>query len=338
VIVNAGARPVVPSIPGLDAVPWLDNHRVMSLTELPRHLVVLGGGYIGCELGQMFRRFGSAVTIVDRNPHLLAREEAEVSESLESVFRVEGIELLLGVAVERVARAGEELVVHAHGQEIRGSHLLVAVGRRANTDDLGCDAAGIALDARGNVIVDDRYQTSARGVYAVGDVTGGPQFTHSSWDDHRLLFDLLMGRGRRGRGDRLVPSTVFTDPQVAHVGLREREARARGMRVEVAHLPFAEIARAIEIDETAGLMKLVIDAADERLLGATLVGAEAGELIHVFVALMQAGSSARPIVDAELVHPTLAEGLQTLVMQLPRYALDFESPPSEPDGPLIRPL
>jgi pyruvate/2-oxoglutarate dehydrogenase complex dihydrolipoamide dehydrogenase (E3) component len=324
VIINAGARPAMPPIPGLDAVPWLDNHRVMDLKVLPRHLLVLGGGYIGCELGQMFRRFGSAVTIVDRSRHLLAHEDREIAAALEQVFRGEGIALHQGVAVERAARAGDELVLHFGGQEVRGSHLLVAVGRRANTDDLGCDAASVALDRHGYVVVDERYRTSAPGVYAVGDVTGGPQFTHSSWDDHRLLFDLLLGRGQRGRGDRIVPYTVFTDPQVSHVGLREAEARARGINVEVAGMPFADIARAIESDETAGVMKVLVDADDGRLLGATLMGADAGELIHIFVPLIQAGASARPIVDAEFVHPAFAEGVQTLLMRLPRYALDFQ--------------
>jgi pyruvate/2-oxoglutarate dehydrogenase complex dihydrolipoamide dehydrogenase (E3) component len=324
VIINTGARPAVPSIPGLASLPWLDNHRVMELKELPRHLVVLGGGYIGCELGQMFRRFGSAVTIVDHHPHLLAHEDSDVAAALEGVFRNEGIDLRLPAKVERVARAGDELVLHVDGEELRASHLLVAVGRRANTDDLGCDAAGIVLDRRGHVIVDDQYQTSASGVFAVGDVTGGPQFTHSSWDDHRLLFDLLLGRGTRGRADRVVPYTVFTDPQVGHVGLHEWEARARGMNVEVASLPFGQIARAIESGETAGVMKLLIDSGDERILGATLVGADAGELIHIFVPLIRAGVSARAIADAEFVHPTFAEGVQSLVMSLGRYALDFQ--------------
>ncbi|HEY2746858.1 MAG TPA: mercuric reductase [Polyangia bacterium] len=324
VVINSGVRPAMPSIPGLAEVPWLDNHRAMSLESLPRHLVVLGGGYIGCELGQMFRRFGSAVTIVDRGKHLLGHEDPDVAASLEDVFRAEGIDLVQGVAVERVARAGDELVVHARGNEIRGSHLLVAVGRRANTDDLGCDAAGIALDERGYVIVDDGYQTSTPGVYAVGDVTGGPQFTHSSWDDHRILFERLLGRGTRGRADRIVPYAVFTDPQIGHVGLHESEARARGMKIEVASMPFGQVARAIEMDELAGVMKVLIDAGDGRLLGATIIGADAGELIHIFVPLIRAGTSARSIVDAEFIHPTFAEGVQTLVMRLPRYALDFQ--------------
>lgn len=325
VVVNAGARPAVPPLPGLDGVPWLDNRRVMELGELPRHLLVLGGGYIGCEFGQAFRRYGSEVTIVDHNPHLLSREDEDLSAALEAAFRAEGIGLELGAAVEGVSGAAggapEVRLRLGGGREVRGSHLLVATGRRPNTDDLGCEAAGIALDARGFVQVDDRYRTSAAGVYAVGDVTGGPQFTHASWDDHRLLLDLLAGRSERGRASRLVPYAVFTDPQVAGVGLSEKEARARGLAYEVATMPFGHVARAIEIDETAGAMKVLVDPATERILGAFLVGAEAGELIHVFASLMRAGAPARVIVDAEFVHPTFAEGLQTLVMRLPRYAL-----------------
>jgi len=323
VILNVGGRPNVPRIAGLDTVPWLDNHRIMELGALPRRLVVLGGGYIGCEFGQMFRRFGAEVVMVDHNPHLLAREDPEISEALEQAFRAEGIELQLGGQVDRVADAGKgEIAVRWPGGEARGSHLLVAVGRRPNSDDLGCEAAGIARDTHGFVTVDERYATSAPGVYAVGDVTGGPQFTHTSWDDHRRLYDLLLGRSDRRRSDRVVPSSVFTDPQVARVGLSEREARKRGQPFEVATMPFGWIARAVETDETAGITKILIDPRDERILGVSLVGADAAELVHIFVPLMEARMSARPIVDAEFVHPTFAEGMQSLVMTLRRYALD----------------
>jgi pyruvate/2-oxoglutarate dehydrogenase complex dihydrolipoamide dehydrogenase (E3) component len=304
VVVNAGARPMVPRIPGLDAVGFLDNRTLMELTDVPPHLLVLGGGYIGCEFAQMFRRFGSEVTVIDHGERLLAMEDADTSEAIQGVFAEEGIRLGL------TARG-----------EMRGSHLLVAVGRRPNTDDLGADAAGIALDAHGFILVDDHYRTSADGVYAVGDVTPGPQFTHASWDDHRLLFDHLMGRGGRKRSERLVPVTAFTDPQVARVGLTEHEARAKGVAYEKAAMPFSAIARAVETGEAAGALKALIDPASERVLGAAIVGAEAGELIHVFVAVMQAGATARAVVDAEMVHPTFAEGLQSLLLRLPRYAL-----------------
>lgn len=322
VVINVGARPVVPPLDGLAAVPWLDNAKVMQLRELPAHLLVLGGGYIGCEFGQMFRRFGAQVTLVDHHPHLLSREDPEISSALEEVFRKEGIGLELGAKVAGVSgQAGAISLRLAGGKNVRGSHLLVAAGRRPNTDDLGCDQAGVALGANGIVVTDDEYRTSAPGIHAVGDVTGGPQFTHTSWDDHRLLFDILLGRSQKGRRGRSVPYTVFTDPQVAGVGLSERQAREGGVDFEVATLPFGNVARAIEIDETAGVMKVLIDPKTERVLGAFIVGAEAGELIHIFVTLMQAGASARAIVEAEFVHPTFSEGVQSLVMKLPRFAL-----------------
>jgi len=321
VIIDVGARPAIPAIPGLQDVPWLDNHRIMDLRDLPTHLIVLGGGYIGCEFGQMFRRFGSDVTIVNRGAHLLPREDPQISAELERVFSAEGISLEPSQRVANIAQVDDRIRVSLSGKEIRGSHLLVAVGRRPNTDDLGCDAAGIALDKNGFIQVDDHYKTSAAGVYAVGDVTGGPQFTHTAWDDHRLLFDLLLGRGTRGRSARLVPYTVFTDPQVAGVGITEKEARSRGIEHEIASLPFDSVARATETDETAGLLKVILEPRTEQVLGASIIGAEAGELIHIFVTLMQARASARAIVDAEYVHPTFAEGVQSVVMKFKQFSL-----------------
>jgi pyruvate/2-oxoglutarate dehydrogenase complex dihydrolipoamide dehydrogenase (E3) component len=322
VILNVGARPAVPPLPGIDAVPWLDNRRAMEARSIPSHLLILGGGYVGCEFGQMFRRFGAKVTIIDQVEHLLSREDPEISAEIEAVFRNEGIGLELGTRVEWVGKEGEAILLRlSSGKDVRGSHLLVATGRRPNTDDLGCEAAGVRLDPRGFIVIDDCYRTSAPGVYAVGDATGEPQFTHVAWDDHRILFDLLLGRSKRGRGGRIIPYTVFTDPQVAGVGLTEKEVRERGIEYETATMPFGHIARAIEVDEPAGMMKVLFDPKAERIIGAAIVGAEAGELIHVFVTLMQAQASPRAIVDAEFVHPTFAEGLQSLVMKLKRFTL-----------------
>jgi pyruvate/2-oxoglutarate dehydrogenase complex dihydrolipoamide dehydrogenase (E3) component len=322
VVLNVGCRAATPPIPGLGQVAALDNASVLELRQLPSHLLVIGGGYIGCEFAQMFRRFGSEVTVIESYDRLLNLEDPETSAALQGVFEREGIHVEAGARVREVARAGHETVVRLQpDRELRGSHLLVAAGRRPNTDGLGCDLAGITLDQRGFIPVDDGYHTSAEGVYAVGDVTPGPQFTHSAWDDHRLLYDRLMGRGSRGRSDRLVPITAFTDPQVARVGLTEAQAREKGLEVEVATMPFGHIARAIELDETAGTMMVLLDPKSEKIVGASVVGAEAGELIHVFVALIQAGATARALVDAECVHPTFAEGLQSLVMKLKRYAL-----------------
>lgn len=322
VIVNVGARPMVPPVDGLDSVDFLDNASAMELTEVPDHLVVLGGGYIGCELGQAFRRFGADVTILEAGPHLMGREDADVSEALEEAFRDEGIELRLGQAAASVRReGGRTRVVLDDGEEVDGSHLLVATGRRPNTDDLGCEAAGLERDERGHLVVDDHYRTSVDGVYAVGDCTGGPQFTHASWDDHRILFQLLEGDERRTRAGRVVPYSSFTDPQVARVGLSQQEAEDAGLPHEVATLPFGRIARAYETGRTAGLVKVVIHAESERILGAAVVGAEAAELITVFQTLMLADAPASVLVDAQMIHPAFVEGLQSAVMTLPRYAL-----------------
>ncbi|HEU0052152.1 MAG TPA: mercuric reductase [Longimicrobium sp.] len=321
-VLNVGGRPVIPPIPGLDAVPFLTSGTVLEVKELPRHLVVLGGGYIGCEMGQAFRRLGAEVTLIDGNPHLMSREDPELSEALEGAFRDDGITLRLGSGVASVEAAeGGVRVRLKDGTMVDGSHLLVATGRRPNTDELGCEAGGIALDEKGFVTVDDGYRTSAEGVYAIGDCVPGPQFTHESWDDGRILFDVLTGARSGGRGGRLVPYTAFTDPQLARVGLSEREAKEKGIAYEAASMPFGFIARAIEADVTAGVAKVLIDPATERILGAGIVGAQAGELIHIFSTAMAAGAPARVLVDAQFVHPTFAEGVQSLVMRLDRYKL-----------------
>jgi pyruvate/2-oxoglutarate dehydrogenase complex dihydrolipoamide dehydrogenase (E3) component len=300
----------------------MDNHALMDQETLPEHLLVLGGGYIGCEFGQMFRRFGAAVTVITDGQHLLPHEDPDVSLVLEAVLRDEGIGLHLGHSVERVTGERGQIQVRLRsGVEVRGTHLLVATGRRPNTADLGCEAAGIGLNPHGAIWVDDQFRTSATGVYAVGDVTPQPQFTHVSWDDHRLLFDILQGRPAHGRAGRHIPFTLFTEPQLARVGLTQTEAERRNMPHEVARLPFEAIARAVETDNRLGLIKVLVDPRDERVLGATILGADAGELLHVFVALMQAGASARTLVEMECVHPTYAEGLQSALMTLPRFAL-----------------
>jgi len=322
VILNVGARPRVPKVSGLDEVEWFDSSSVMDVRELPQHLTIMGGGYIGCEFGQMFRRFGAEVTIMQRGLHLLPGEDLEISKAIEDVFRSEGIKLILGAEVVEVADEGGRVNVRCDsGQRTQGSHLLVAVGRVPNTDDLGCERAGIKLDERGFVQVDDGFRTSAEGVYAVGDCTGGPQYTHNAWDDHRILYDILMERRRGGREGRIVPSTVFTDPQVARAGLTERQAKECGIDYEVASMPFGQVARAVELDEKSGVLKVLIDPATERILGAALVGYEAGELLHTLLMLMHSGASARTLVNAQIVHPTLAEGLQTLIMRLDRFSL-----------------
>jgi pyruvate/2-oxoglutarate dehydrogenase complex dihydrolipoamide dehydrogenase (E3) component len=312
----------VPPIPGRDTVPYLTNGSIFGLRELPARLVCIGGGYIGCELGQAFRRLGSEVAIIDPGARLLGREDPAVSTAMEAAFRADGIEIRTGSRPARVEpRGGGVAVVLEDGSAVEGSHLLVATGRIPNTGDLGCDAAGVALDGRGFIAVDEGFRTSAPGIFAIGDCTGAPQFTHRAWDDGRILFDILVGRRTGGHGGRLVPYAMFTDPQVGRVGLTEAEAREQGIDFDVAEMPFEWIARAVEADVPAGVLRVMVDRATERFVGVSIVGAQAGELVHVFSVLMQAGATARTIVETEFIHPTFAEGLQTLVMKLPRYAL-----------------
>ncbi len=324
IVINVGARPALPNIAGLLDVQHLDSSGLLELRELPEHLLVVGAGYIACEMGQMFRRFGSQVTLVAPSARLLPREDEALSTALAGVFRAEGIGLELGKPIAKISGTAGKVAIHVLGREsapLVGSHLLIATGRTPNTEQLGCEAGHIELDKTGYIVVDERYQTSQQGVFAVGDCVPGPQFTHVSWDDHRVLFEILSNRPARARTDRHVPYAVFTDPQVAGVGLSESAARERGIEVEVASMPFGNIARAIETDETAGVIKILIDPKTERLLGAFVVGVDAGELIHVFSVLIQSGASGRAIVEGEFVHPTFGEGLQSALMTLPRYAL-----------------
>ena len=322
VVVNTGLRPVRPTIEGLDAVAALDSTAVMELDELPAHLLVFGGGYVGLEFAQLYRRFGSAVTVVDTHDRLLPREDADVSEALAAILREDGVDLRLGHEVVRVAPAGDGLQAElrdratGRGALVGGSHLLLATGRRPNTDHIGVEAAGIALDARGYVRTDARLATSAEGVYAIGDVKGGPAFTHVAYDDFRILRANLLEGGSRTTADRLVPYTLFTDPQLGRIGRTEAQARADGYDVRVASQPMRYVARAIEMDETRGLMKVVVDAGTGRLLGAAVLGVEGGELASVFQMAMVGGLPYTVLRDMVFPHPTFAKSLNNLFAQL----------------------
>ncbi len=283
IVINAGARPTAPTIAGSDAVPWLTSTTVMELDAVPEHLVIVGGGYIGLEFGQMFRRFGSAVTIIQRAARLLDREDDDIADAVADIMRDDGITLHLRSQPVSVAAttAGIDLTIAtAEGQRtVSGSHLLFAAGRRSNADSLNVAASGIALDSRGFIPVDERLQTNVSGIYAVGDITGGPAFTHISYDDFRILRTNLLGAGDATTSGRLVPYTVFIDPQLGRVGLSEREAAAQGRAVRVAKLPMSHVARAIETDETRGFMKALVDPADGQILGCAILGIEGGEVM-----------------------------------------------------------
>ncbi|HEV3232340.1 MAG TPA: mercuric reductase [Candidatus Dormibacteraeota bacterium] len=327
VFVNVGARPARPDIPGLDTVPYLDSTSVMELGEVPEHLVVVGGGYIGLEFGQLFRRLGSRVTIVQRGGRLLAREDDDVADAVRAILEEDGIEVLFDAAVTAVATlptaAGSgggdgvdgvrvDVAVGGGQRSLEGSHLLVAVGRTPNTDQLDCAAAGIELDAHGYVKVDSRLRTNVEGVYALGDCHGGPAFTHISYDDWRLLRTNLLEGGDATTEGRMVPYVVYIDPQLGRVGVGEREARERGLDVRVAKMPMSHVARALETDEPRGLMKVVVDRASERILGCAILGIEGGEIMSMLQVAMMGGVRHPALREAVFAHPTLAESLNNL--------------------------
>jgi len=317
IVLNTGARPGRPALDGIDRVPVLDSTSIMELDDVPDHLLVLGGGYIGLEFGQMFRRFGSRVTVVQRGSGLLAREDKDVADAVADILRDDGIDILLeteAVRVDRGLTGRLHLVVRTPAGErtLTGSHLLAAVGRVPNTDRLDLAAAGIETDKRGFIRVNDTLETSVSGVYALGDVKGGPAFTHISYDDFRILRSNLLEGKNDGIAGRPVPYTVFIDPQLGRIGLGEDEARAQGRAVRVARLPMGRVARALEMDETRGFMKAVVDAATGQILGAAVLGVEGGEIATLLQIAMQGNLPYTALRDAVFSHPTLAESLNNL--------------------------
>ncbi len=317
IFINVGARPTVPALPGLNTVPYLDSTTVMELDAVPAHLVVLGGGYVGVEFGQMFRRFGSEVTIVQRGSALLAREDPDVSEAVADVLREDGLRLVFEAQATQAEVDSDGWVTLTVDcpegrQTIRGSHLLVAVGRTLNTDSLNLAAAGIKTDARGAIIVNERLETGVPGVYALGDANGGPAFTHVSYDDFRILRTNLLEGGSASIENRLVPYVVYLDPQLGRVGLSETEARERGIKIRVAKMPMDWVARALEVDESRGLMKAVVDAATDKILGCAVLGIEGGEIASLVQVAMQGGITAAELRETMFAHPTLAESMNNL--------------------------
>jgi pyruvate/2-oxoglutarate dehydrogenase complex dihydrolipoamide dehydrogenase (E3) component len=293
----------------------------MELGTLPEHLLVLGGGYIGLEFGQMFRRFGSQVTIVQRGPALLVREDSDVAEEVAKILRQDGLNVLLETSPLKVAQtaAGQiELTVKTPAGEhsLTGSHLLLATGRAPNTNRLNLEIAGVQLDQRGFIQVNERLETNVPGIYALGDVKGGPAFTHISYDDFRIIRTNLLHGGNATTRDRLVPYTVFIDPQLGRVGLTETEARAQGRAFCVAKLPMTHVARALEVDETRGFMKAIIDAETGQILGAAILGLEGGEVMAVLQMAMMGRVPYTLIRDGVFAHPTLTESLNNLFMAL----------------------
>ena len=321
VALNLGTHATIPDIPGLAAAEPLTNVETLELDRLPDHLIVLGGGYVGLELAQAYRRFGSRVSIVEVGPQLAGREDPDVADAVLEMLHDDGIEVHLGIKVLRVqGQSGQTVSLQmrtpAGDQTVEGSDLLVAAGRTPNTDGIGLDLAGVVLDDRGYIAVNDRLETSAPDVLAIGEAAGSPQFTHVSFDDFRIISANLSG-GNRTKRDRLVPYCMFTDPPLARVGLSEGEAQRQGIAVRVAKLPIAAVLRSRTISETRGFMKTLVEAGGDRILGFTMIGAEAGEVMAVVQTAMLAGMPYTGLRDAIIAHPTMAEGLGALFSNVP---------------------
>ncbi len=320
IVIDTGARPAPVALDGAESVGVLDSTSIMELDVVPEHLLVLGGGYVGLEFGQMFRRFGSRVTIVQRAPALLPREDDDVSAAVKAILEEDGVEVMLRARATSVRRSASGLELRVESPQgtrtLAGSHLLAAAGRVPNTEALNLAAAGVATDRRGFISVNPRLETTAAGVFAIGDVNGGPAFTHISYDDYRILRTNLLDGGDATTADRLLPYTVFIDPQLGRVGLSEREAREQGRDVVVATMPMSHVARALEIAETRGFMKAVVERGSGRVLGAAVLGVEGGELMAVFQMAIAGGVTAPRLRDAIFAHPTLAESLNNLFATL----------------------
>jgi len=315
VFLNVGTHAAIPSIPGLEAARPLTNIEALELDYLPPHLIVLGGGYVGLELAQAYRRFGSRVTVIEHGPQLMGREDPDVADEVQRILSDEGIQVLVAAEILHVhGRSGEEisLVVRTTSgeQNIGGSDILVAAGRIPNTAGIGLKEAGVELDGRGYIRVNERLETSASEVWAIGECAGSPQFTHASVDDFRIIKDNLAG-GKRSTRDRLVPYCMFTDPPLARVGLSEGDAQRQGVTARVARLPMSEVLRAQTIDEKQGFMKALVGS-DDRILGFTMIGPEAGEVIAAVQTAMLANLPYPRLRDAVLAHPTMVEGLGSL--------------------------
>ncbi len=317
IFVNTGCRPRIPQIEGLDSVNYLTNISLLEQTTVPEHLLILGGSYVGLEFGQIFARLGSRVTIIHQAGQIMPREDAEIANELQKILQGEGLNFLLQAKTTKVARngLGVDLAVETSQgtQTVTGSHLLLAVGRIPNTDDLGLDKAGIETDRGGFILVNDRLETSVPGVWALGDVKGGPAFTHISFNDYQIVWANVIEGKNQTTDNRYVPYAVFTDPQLGRVGLTEKAARQQGYKLKIGTLPMTSVLRAIERGETAGLMKLVVDASNDKILGASILAADGGETVQMLGVAMWADAPYTLMKGAVYIHPTMAEGLWSLM-------------------------
>ena len=310
IFINVGGRAAVPAIPGLDQVDYLTNSSMMDVDFVPRHLLVLGGSYIGLEFSQMYRRFGSEVTIIELGPRLVAREDEDVSAAIADIMTREGVTIRLNAKCLRVGKQGDDIVmsVDCDGvSEVRGSHLLVATGRRPNTDDLGLENAGVECDRRGYIVVDDELRTSTPGIWALGDCNGKGAFTHTSWNDYEIVAANLFDGDSRRVSDRISAYALYTDPPLGHVGMTEADVRKSGRAALIGKLDMENVSRAFEKGETEGFMKILVDAESKEILGASFLGVSGDEAIHCVLDAMYAKAPYTVLKRAMHIHPTVAE-------------------------------
>ncbi len=317
IFLNVGGRASVPPLPGVDRVPFLDNSSMLALAELPEHLLVVGGSYIGLEFAQMYRRFGSQVTVVERQPRLIGREDEEISETIRDILEAEGITVRTGAECIRLMQVDGRPALGldcADGPpEVAGSHILLAVGRVPNTADLGLEAAGVKADARGYIEVNDRLETNVPGIWALGDCNGRGAFTHTAYNDFEIVAANLLDRADRKLSDRIAAYALYIDPPLGRVGMSETEAKAKGHKLLVGKRPMTNVGRAIEKGETQGLMKLVADAETRKILGAAILGPGGDEAIHGVVDMMNVGATIDQLAWSVPIHPTVSELIPTLV-------------------------
>ncbi|HTA41373.1 MAG TPA: FAD-containing oxidoreductase [Bryobacteraceae bacterium] len=320
IFINVGGRAVIPQMPGVDQVPFLTNSSMMHVDFLPKRLVIVGGSYIGLEFGQMFRRFGSEVTIIEKGPRLIAREDEDISAAIKDILEKEGIEIRLKAECISVSKRGDDIVAHAEcdegAPEIVGSHLLMAVGRVPNTSDLGLENAGVLLDHRGYIAVDDQLQTSTHGIWALGDCNGKGAFTHTSYNDYEIVAANLLDDDPRRVSDRITAYALYIDPPLGRAGMTEAQVRESGRKALLATRPMTKVGRAVEKGESLGFMKVLVDAETKRILGAAILGTSGDEAIHCFLDVMYAKAPYTVMQRAVHIHPTVSELLPTLLGDL----------------------
>jgi pyruvate/2-oxoglutarate dehydrogenase complex dihydrolipoamide dehydrogenase (E3) component len=320
IFINVGARAAIPPIPGLEHVPYLTNSSMMDIDFLPAHLIILGGSYVGLEFAQVYRRFGSEVTVIELASRLIAREDADVSQAVADFLKEEGIDVRVGSKVVGVEKEGNAIAVKVESagavSQVAGTHVLVAIGRRPNTDDLGLDKAGIATDARGYIQVDDQLRTSAAGIWAMGDCNGRGAFTHTSWNDFEIVAANLLDNGQRRVSDRITAYALYTDPPLGRAGMTEAEVRKAGKPALISTMAMEDVSRAYEKGETKGFMKILVDRDSKQILGASLLGLAGDEVIHCILDLMYARAPYTVMQRAMHIHPTVSEFIPTMLGEL----------------------